>query len=93
MAMRKSFKQFPPPNIALHEAIFTSGYHQQDIAKRANVSPAKLSHAIYRRRALDHFEQERLARVLGKPLDELFPPEFEPPPPPPICPPPPEREL
>lgn len=92
MRMRKAFRTGPPPNVALRDALWLSGLHQQDVALLARVSPAKLSHAIYRRRALHPDERERLAKVLRVAVDELFPPEFEPVPVP-ICPPPPEREL
>ena len=63
----------PAPNVALKMALFATGRDQQDLAKRARVSPQKLSHVIHGRREFDAKERERLARVLGKSQDELFP--------------------
>lgn len=65
----------PLPNVALKTAIFATGHEQQQIAKRARISPQKLSHVIHGRRDLDDRERERLARVLGKTEAELFPSE------------------
>lgn len=65
--------QKPVRNIALKHAIFASGREQRRIAKLARVSAEKLSHAIYGRRVLDADERRRLAKVLQKSEDELFP--------------------
>lgn len=60
-------------NVALKTAIFASGREQQRIAQLARIAPEKLSHVIHGRRALSDDERKRLARVLGKTEDELFP--------------------
>lgn len=62
----------PAPNVALKTALFATGKDQQLIAKRARISPQKLSHVIHGRRDLEPEERERLAKVLGKTQDELF---------------------
>lgn len=67
----------PAPNVALKMALFSSGVEQERIAKRARISPQKLSHAIYGRRVLDADERKRLATVLNKSEDELFPIELQ----------------
>lgn len=66
-------------NLALKFAIFASGRHQQDIARLARLEPQKLSHAIYGRRELMPREQIRLAKVLCRPVEELFPAGLVPP--------------
>lgn len=63
----------PAHNVALKMAIFASGREQQRVAKLARVSPQKLSHVIRGRREFDDAEKARLARVLGKSEEELFP--------------------
>jgi hypothetical protein len=63
-----------PANLTLKIAIFADGRRQQDIASLAYIQPQKLSHAIYGRRELLPIEQKRLARILRRTVEELFPP-------------------
>lgn len=63
------------PNVALKTALFATGKQQQRIARLARIPPQKLSHVIHGNRELDADERGRLARVLGKSEDELFPSE------------------
>jgi hypothetical protein len=63
-----------PQNLQLKVAIIADGRCQKDIAVQAMIEPPHLSHVIYGRRALSVREQGRLARVLGCPLHDLFPP-------------------
>jgi len=62
-------------NVALKTAVFATGKRQQRIAKLAGIDPQTLSRAIHGRRDLASDARARLARVLGKSEDELFPSE------------------
>lgn len=60
-------------NVALKTALFATGKQQQKIAKAARIAPQKLSHVLRGRRELDADERKRLARVLDRSEEELFP--------------------
>jgi plasmid maintenance system antidote protein VapI len=63
----------PPLNIALKMAIFESRKKQKRIAHLARIAETQLSHIVRGRRAATPNEQQRLATVLGKPVEVLFP--------------------
>lgn len=60
-------------NTALGKAIIDSGKKKKTIARLARMSPSKFSKVLHGDRPADEKERERLARVLNKPADELFP--------------------
>lgn len=64
-------------NIKLKLAILLSGTPQYRIAQRAEVEETRLSKAIHGRVNLSLDEKERLAAVLGRPMEELFPKSAE----------------
>lgn len=61
------------PNAALKLAIFNSGKRQIDIAEKAGMDETKLSKIIRGYRTASPEERSALARVLRKPIHELFP--------------------
>lgn len=60
-------------NVALKMAILQSGKKQRRIATLARIHPTELSAIVRLRRAGTPEQRERLARVLGKSHDDLFP--------------------
>jgi hypothetical protein len=67
----------PRANLKLKLAIFADGRKQQEIALLAAIPPQRLSHAVYGRRELLPIEQARIASVLRRTVEELFPPVTE----------------
>jgi hypothetical protein len=65
--------------LTLKFAIIADGRRQQDIATEALLRPQMLCDVLYGRRGVSRSEQLRLARVLKRPIAELFPKEDEPP--------------
>lgn len=63
----------PMLNTALAKAIIDSGKKKKTVARLARMSPSKFSKVLHGDRPVSDVERERLARVLGKPIDELFP--------------------
>lgn len=64
--------QRPTLNLALKIAIIASGKKQGRIARDARLGETALSHIVRGRRDATSAEQERLSRVLGRPVSELF---------------------
>lgn len=60
-------------NLALKTAILASGKKQGRVARDARLDETALSHIVRGRREATPVEQERLSRVLGRPVPELFP--------------------
>lgn len=60
-------------NWALKKAIVESGLKQTFLSEKAGIDNGVLSHAIYGRRELDSEKKTRLAEILGRTLEELFP--------------------
>jgi transcriptional regulator with XRE-family HTH domain len=57
----------------LKSAIYATAMNQNAVAKRARIDPVRLSQILTGRRDPRPQEQERLARVIGRPVHELFP--------------------
>ena len=70
---RRKDKIMEERNVALKAAIFASGEPAYLIARKAKLSRTYLSSACTGRANLRPEEKERLARVLGKEVNELFP--------------------
>lgn len=62
-------------NVALKTAIFKSGKKQKRIAKLARMSESELSKIVRGHRPASSDERERLVKLLGAPVEELFPTE------------------
>jgi transcriptional regulator with XRE-family HTH domain len=65
-----------PQNNALRTAIFQSGQKQIDIAKKVGIHESRLSKLARGHLDANDDEKRALARVLRKPIDELFPEEM-----------------
>lgn len=61
-------------NKALAHAIVDCGKKKQTIARLARMEPWELSRVLHGTKALSDVQKERLASVLGKPIEEVFPP-------------------
>lgn len=61
-----------PRNVALKMAIFADGRKQKEIAAAARVSEGDLSDEVNGRGELPPEAQQRIARVLKKPVEKLF---------------------
>jgi transcriptional regulator with XRE-family HTH domain len=60
-------------NTPLRRAIFDSGLKQIDIAKRIDMHDTRLSKIVHGYIDANDDEKKALARVLRRPIDELFP--------------------
>jgi plasmid maintenance system antidote protein VapI len=60
-------------NVALKMAILESGKKQRRVAALARIHPTELSAIVRQRRSASKEQRERLARVLGRSQNELFP--------------------
>lgn len=60
-------------NTALAKAIIDSGKKKKTIARLARMSPGMFSKILHCTRPASETQRDRLARVLGKPVEELFP--------------------
>jgi hypothetical protein len=61
-------------NLALKVALLSTGHTQRRIAARGRISEIRLSEIIHSRGvAVTEAEKERLARVLGVRVEEIFP--------------------
>lgn len=69
----------PVLNLALKTAILASGKKQKRVAVEAHIDETTLSHIVRGRREPSDDERKRLARVLGRTVDQLFgaPPQSE----------------
>jgi transcriptional regulator with XRE-family HTH domain len=56
----------------LREAIWDAGTTQKAIAEKAGLTPPLLSQAINGRYLLDPSQKARIARVLGRKVEEIF---------------------
>ena len=61
-----------PLNVALKAALFATGRSQRTIARRARMSPVRLSMIVRGHVTASEIEQKRLARVLDMPREALF---------------------
>jgi transcriptional regulator with XRE-family HTH domain len=59
-------------NHKLREAIFETGLTQRDLSKKINIPESHLSMAIHGRFNLDEIQKNKIAKVLSKPITELF---------------------
>lgn len=60
-------------NSDLRDAIFQSGHKQREIALLAEIPEGRVSQFIHKRAEATREERQRLARVLNRPISELFP--------------------
>lgn len=60
-------------NVALKIAIVESGKKQRRIASLTRISEPRLSHIVRGRIEPNDDERARIARVLERPVDQLFP--------------------
>jgi plasmid maintenance system antidote protein VapI len=72
-SMRAAPAELPQPRTALREAIRESGLAAWQVGHLAALSPTQLSHIASGRRDVHPDEAQRLARVLGTKVDDLFP--------------------
>lgn len=63
----------PTPNTALKVAIVQSQLPQHEVARRARIRETRLSHIVRGRVEPTEEERERLAKLLRRSQDELFP--------------------
>lgn len=61
------------PNLPLKFAILSTRRAQGWIARRANIGEIRLSRIVTGRLVASDKEQARLAKVLGRPVGDLFP--------------------
>jgi transcriptional regulator with XRE-family HTH domain len=61
-----------PINLALRVAIAATGRTQKDVARRARINQWRLSRIVQNDVTPTTPERARLARILGKPVQELF---------------------
>lgn len=61
------------PNLELRNAIYLSGKKHAEVARELGVDPAIISHIIAGRWNLDTEEAAKLASIVGKTVDEIFP--------------------
>jgi transcriptional regulator with XRE-family HTH domain len=71
-------QRHPTLNLALKTAILASGKQQKRIARDTRIDETTLSHIVRGRREATEKEREKLARALGRRIDELFPSQPEP---------------
>jgi transcriptional regulator with XRE-family HTH domain len=62
----------PPLNVALRVAIAATGRTQKDVARRAGINQWRLSRIVRNDVTPTAVERARLARILAKPVQELF---------------------
>ena len=67
-----------PLNVALRVAIAATGGTQKTVARRAGINYWRLSRIVQNDVTPTPQERKRLARILGKPVQELFSSEDRP---------------
>lgn len=65
-------RQSTPPNVPLRVAIAATGERQKDVARRARITPWRLSRIVWQDATATPAERARLSRILKKPVEELF---------------------
>ena len=59
-------------NVKLRNAIFEAKLTQRDVAKKTKIPESQLSMSIHGRFILDEIQKARIAKLLGKPINQLF---------------------
>ena len=62
-----------PYNVALKVAIIRSGKRQIDVAHKAKIDNSRFSQIVTGRQLATVDERKTIAKILRKPVDELFP--------------------
>ena len=60
------------PNVNLKSALLEAGVTQRELAKKVHLHETVISLVIRGRYVLDEGQRERIALVLGHPVEELF---------------------